>query len=66
MKVGRGSASVVGEAEGPILKGDVQQQMQAQIQAARAKSADPVTIQHLPRDYQQHALEYQNRLREGD
>ena len=66
MKVDRGSASLVGEAEGPILKGDVQTQMNAQIQAARTQSADPVTIQHLPREYQQHFREYQNRLREGD
>ncbi len=66
MKVDRGSASIVGEVEGPNLRGDVQQEMKAQIQAARAQSADPVTIQHLPRGYQQHALEYQSRLREGD
>ena len=65
MKIGRGSALIVGEVEGPNLKGNVQQELQAQVQAARAQAADPVTIQHLPRGYQEHALEYQSRLREG-
>jgi hypothetical protein len=66
MKVGPGAATVVGEVEGPNLKGDVQLKMQEQYEAARRQSADPVTIQHLPRGYQDHALEYLDRLREGD
>jgi hypothetical protein len=66
MKVGKGSATIGGEVEGPNLKGNVQQQIRAQIQAAREKEADTVTIQHLPKGYQQHALEYHRRMREGE
>ena len=66
MKIGPGTASVVGEAEGPNYKGDVQLEMREQYQTARRQSADPVTVQHLPRGYQQHVLEYSDQLREGD
>jgi len=66
MKIGPGSASFVGEVEGPNIRGNVQQELTEQFQAARAQRADPVTVQHLPRGYQDHALEYLDRLREGD
>jgi len=65
MKIGPGTASVVGEAEGPNYKGDVQLEMKEQYQAARRQPADPITVQHLPRGYQQHVLEYSDQLREG-
>jgi hypothetical protein len=66
MKIGPGAASVVGEVEGPNIRGNVQEELTEQFQAARAQEADPVTVQHLPRGYQDHALEYLDRLREGD
>ena len=66
MKVGPGSASTVGEVEGPNIRGNVQQELTEQFETARAQKADPVTVQHLPRGYQDHALEYLDRLREGD
>ncbi|HUT94458.1 MAG TPA: hypothetical protein VMY37_33680 [Thermoguttaceae bacterium] len=66
MKIGPGAASLVGEVEGPNIRGNVQQELTQQFEAARAQTADPVTVQHLPRGYQDHALEYLDRLREGD
>jgi len=66
VKTGPGAASVVGEVDGPNYRGDVQLEMKEQYQKARRQSADPVTVQHLPRGYQQHALEYLDRLREGE
>jgi len=66
MKVGPGSMSIVGEVEGPNIRGNVQQELSEQFEAARVEKADPVTVQHLPRGYQDHALEYLDRLREGD
>ncbi|OHB85562.1 MAG: hypothetical protein A2V98_20195 [Planctomycetes bacterium RBG_16_64_12] len=65
VKTGQGSASVVGEVDGRNYRGDVQLEMHQQYQAARRQSADPVTVQHLPRGYQEHALDYLDRLREG-
>ncbi|MFH1924482.1 MAG: hypothetical protein ABIP48_31915 [Planctomycetota bacterium] len=66
MKTGPGGASIVGEVQGRNLKGDVQLEMSEQVQAARRQSADPVTVEHLPRGYQDHARDYLNRLREGE
>lgn len=65
VKTGRGAASVVGEVDGPNIRGDVQQQMQQQFESARREAADPLTDQHMPRKHRQHAQEYFDRLREG-
>lgn len=65
VKTGRGAASVVGEVDGPNIRGDVQQQMQQQLESARREAADPLTDQHMPRKHRQHAQEYFDRLREG-
>lgn len=66
MKIGEGAASIVGETPGPNRRGDVQLEMKEQYEAARRQSADPVTVEHLPRGYQDHALEYLDRLLEDD
>ncbi len=66
MKIGPGAASVVGEVEGPNLKGEVQQEITEQFEAAQHTPTDPVTVQHLPRGYQDHTMEYLDRLREGN
>lgn len=66
MKTGPGGASIVGEVQGRNLKGNVQLEMSQQYQAARRQSADPITVEHLPRGYQDHARDYLNRLREGE
>lgn len=65
LKNGRGQATVIGEAEGANRKGGVQQEIQAQVEAARAEAADPLTGQRLPKSSEQHAREYFNGLREG-
>ena len=65
LKTGRGTATVIGEADGANLKGGVQQEIQAQVDAARAEAADPLTGQRLPKSSEQHAREYFNGLREG-
>lgn len=65
VKTGKGAASVVGEVDGPNLRGDVQHEIQEQFDSARRESADPLTDQHMPRQHRQHALEYFERLREG-
>ena len=64
-KVGRGGATVAGRTEGPNVKGNVRQEIQAQLQAARAQATDPLTGQRMPRQQRQHAAEYFNRFREG-
>jgi hypothetical protein len=65
-KTGQGAAMVVGEVDGPNLRGDVQHQFQTQLDNARHESADPLTDQHMPRKHRQHAREYFDRLREGE
>jgi hypothetical protein len=65
-KIGPGGASVVGEVEGPNIKGDVRQEVQEQYQSARSEEADPLTEQRMPRKLRQHAQEYFNRFREGE
>lgn len=64
-KVGPGAATVVGEAEGANIKGGVQQEIQAQMEGAKAEAADPLTGQRLPKAYEQHTREYFDGLREG-
>jgi len=65
-KIGRGGASVVGEVEGPNVKGDVRQELQEQFESARREPADPLTDQRMPRKHREHALEYFDRFREGE
>ncbi len=65
LKVGRGAAFVVGEVDGPNLKGDVRQAIEEQVEGARQEETDPVVGQQMPRKHRQHAREYFNRFREG-
>jgi len=65
VKTGRGAASIVGEVDGPNVKGDYQQELNQQFQAARQQTTDPLTNQRIPRKQRQHAKEYFDRLREG-
>jgi hypothetical protein len=64
-KTGKGAAVVVGFADGPNAKGQVTQEISAQLEAARSESADPLTDQRLPRDYRDHARGYFDAFREG-
>ncbi len=65
VKVGRGAATIAGEAEGPNIKGNFQQKLNEQFQSARQESADPLTNERIPRKQRQHAKEYFDHLREG-
>ncbi len=64
-KMNKGAAVAVGDAEGPNMKGEVQQAIKAEVEAARHDSADPLTGQRLPRSQREHAKEYFDSLREG-
>jgi tetratricopeptide (TPR) repeat protein len=66
VKIGPGAGYVVGEADGPNVRGKFQEQIQEQVESARRQSADPLTGQQIPRKHRQHAREYFNRLREGE
>jgi hypothetical protein len=61
----KGSAVVVGEVDGPNIKGNVREEIKAAVQASRSEETDPLTGQRLPRGYTEHAKEYFNLLREG-
>lgn len=65
-QTGRGSASVVGQVDGPNVKGDVQQQIKEQFDTARREKPDPLTGQRLPRRHAQHVRQYFDRFREGE
>ncbi|NLX98117.1 MAG: hypothetical protein GXY83_18305 [Rhodopirellula sp.] len=65
MKIGPGAALVVGEIDGPNVKGDVRQQIQQEVQSARQQETDPLTGQQMPRKHRQHAKEYFDSFREG-
>lgn len=64
-KTGKGTAIVTGFADGPNAKGQVTQEISAQLEAARNDSADPLTDRRLPRDYRDHAKGYFDAFREG-
>ncbi|HEV3417642.1 MAG TPA: hypothetical protein VG056_12535 [Pirellulales bacterium] len=64
-KMTKGAAVSVGEAGGPNIKGQVQEEIKAQIESAKHDSADPLTGQRLPRSQREHAKEYFDALREG-
>ncbi len=62
-KVGPGAASVVDLVDGPNVKGNVQQQIQQQVDSARNGATDPLTGRRMPRKHGKHAKEYFDRLR---
>ncbi|HUY87753.1 MAG TPA: hypothetical protein VMV10_03370 [Pirellulales bacterium] len=65
LKRGKGAAVVIGSVDGPNMKGQVQQEIQTEFEAARAADEDPLTDQQLPRSYREHAKKYFDGLREG-
>ena len=62
-KIGKGTAVVTGMIEGPNVKGDVQQQIQEQVESAKHGTTDPLTGRHMPRKHGEHAKEYFDGLR---
>lgn len=65
-KLDRGSASVVDLVHGPNVRGDVEQEIQVQVEASRTSDVDPLTDQRLPQEHRKHAQEYFDRFREGE
>jgi hypothetical protein len=64
-KIGRGAAIISGLVEGPNAKGQVQQEIKTQWDAAASEASDPLAGQQLPREYREHAKKYFDALREG-
>lgn len=65
MKTGSGSAVVVGEADGPNIRGQVAESIKEQMTSAESAAADPLVLERLPKARREHAEEYFNSLREG-
>jgi len=64
-KVGEGAGIVTDQVEGPNRKGQVQEQIKQEFEAAKKDDTDPLTGQRLPRDYRDHAKTYFDALRDG-
>ncbi len=62
-KPGRGSAVVVGEADGPNIRGLVVESIKEQMATDASKPADPLVVEQLPKSRREHAEEYFNSLR---
>jgi hypothetical protein len=57
---------IAGEADGPNIKGDVQQALAAEMAAEGSQPADPLVIEQLPKAQRDNAREYFDRLIEGE
>ncbi len=64
-QVGPGPGTVIGEAPGPNVKGQVEAELQQQFDTARHGYTDPLSGRRLPRKHSEQAEEYFDRLREG-
>lgn len=63
--VGKGAATVTDLVDGPNVKGNVLEEVKAEIEAARREKADPLTGERLPRTHREHAREYFDAFRKG-
>ena len=59
-------AVIAGEADGPNLRGNVQEVIQEEMAAQGSQPADPLVIEQLPKAQRENAEDYFNRLREGE
>ncbi len=64
-KVGQGSATITGMANGPNLKGRAEAEIQKAATEVERGSTDPLSGQRLPRKQSEHAREYFDSFREG-
>jgi hypothetical protein len=64
-KVGPGAAVVTGTIDGPNVRGNVQQQIQQQVDSVRRGETDPLSNRRLPRKHGEHAKEYLEGLNGG-
>lgn len=62
-KPGKGAAVVVGEADGPNIRGLVSESIKQQMATDASKPADPLVVEQLPKSRREHAEEYFNSLR---
>ena len=65
-KVGPGTGVIIGEVDGPNLKGRVEEIIEQQYDAARRGSTDPLANRRIPREHREHVQEYLDRFREGE
>ena len=65
-QIGKGTAVVTDLVDGPNVKGNVEEQIQQEFEAARRSTTDPLTGRRIPRKHQEHVREYFNRFREGE
>ena len=65
-KIGRGRATIAGEADGPNIKGQVYAEIADQLEVAKSESTDPLTEQQMPRQHQEQTKEYFNMFRTGE
>ncbi len=64
-KVGKGSAVVIGEADGPNIRGQVGEAIKQEMTSSASEPADPTVVEQLPKSRREHAEDYFNLLREG-
>lgn len=64
-KPGKGSAVVVGEADGPNIRGQVGEAIKQEMISSASEPADPTVVEQLPKSRREHAEDYFNLLREG-
>lgn len=64
-RAGQGAATMVELVDGPNIKGNVQQQIQQQVESTKHGETDPLTNRHMPRKHGEHAKEYFDGLREN-
>ena len=55
---GKGAAVVVGEADGPNIRGQVAAAIKEQMATDASKPADPLVLEQLPKSRREHAEEY--------
>lgn len=62
---GQGDARIVGTADGPNARGQVEARIRTEVEEVRGAEADPLTGQRLPRELRDHSRSYFDALREG-
>ena len=65
-KLGQGAAVIVGEADGPNLRGEVLEAAKEQMTSQASEPADPLVIERLPKSRLEHTEEYFQRFRDGE
>ncbi|MAT71023.1 MAG: hypothetical protein CMJ58_16035 [Planctomycetaceae bacterium] len=65
-KPGQGAAVVVGEADGPNIRGQVLESVKEEMTSQASEPADPLVIERLPKSRLEHTQEYFDMLREGE